>query len=374
MDSHISNLARAGDPFETKELGGKFSLDGLASCAFGVETGSFDGKESEFLYHGKNVFKFDGIKFLKIVLGSMTPNFVKKVITNLGIGNLVRYPFANEHSKFLMHVIEASFKQRKESKSKRNDLLDMMMEAIEGNLEDSESDNMHSTDQFEKDSKIMGTIKKKDVSYDDVLATAILLLAAGYDTTGTAMSWIFYDLAMNQNIQENLYEEIIEAGPDANELSYETLQALPYLDAVIHESLRRHVPVAFLERLCTKDFPIPNSKIVIRKGDFVRLNNIGIMMDPEIYPNPLDYNPDRFMKEYASDRNPYSFLPFSLGPRNCIGMRFAMYEMKCCISNLVSKFRFVPCEKTVKYEDLEFDKSEVFGGTTHGLWIKCEER
>ena len=374
MDSHISNLARAGEPFETKELGGKFSLDGLASCAFGVETGSFDGKESEFLYHGKNVFKFDGMKFLKIVLGSMTPNFVKKVMTNLGIGNAVRYPFANEHSKFLMHVIEASFKQRKESKSKRNDLLDMMMEAIEGNLEDSEADNMHSTDQFEKDSKIMGTIKKKDVSYDDVLATAILLLAAGYDTTGTSMSWIFYDLAMNQNIQENLYDEIIEAGPDANELSYETLQALPYLDAVIHESLRRHVPVAFLERLCTKDFQIPNSKIVIRKGDFVRLNNIGIMMDPEIYPNPLDYNPDRFMKEYASDRNPYSFLPFSLGPRNCIGMRFAMYEMKCCISNLVSKFRFVPCEKTVKYEDLEFDKSEVFGGTTHGLWIKCEER
>ena len=91
--------------------------------------------------------------------------------------------------------------------------------------------------------------------------------------------------------------------------------------------------MAFLERLCTKDFPIPNSKIVIRKGDFVRLNNIGIMMDPEIYPNPLDYNPDRFMKEYASDRNPYSFLTFSLGPRNCIGMRFSMYEMKCCISN-----------------------------------------
>ena len=82
MDSHISNLARAGDPFETKELGGKFSLDGLASCAFGVETGSFDGKESEFLYHGKNVFKFDGIKFLKIVLGSMTPNLVKKVMNN----------------------------------------------------------------------------------------------------------------------------------------------------------------------------------------------------------------------------------------------------------------------------------------------------
>ena len=374
MRSHVSNLAQSGVPFETKDLGGKFSLDGLASCAFGVETGSFDGEESEFLHHGKSVFLFDGPKFLKIILGGMTPNFVKKVMKSLGIDNIVRYPFANKHSKFLMHVIDESYKQRKESKTKRNDILDMMIEAIEGNLDNSPNDDIHSGDQFEADARIQGNIKKKKVSYDDIVATAILLLAAGYDTTGTSMSWIFYDLAMNQNAQDTLYEEIINAGSDANELSYETLQALPYLDAVIHESLRRHVPVAFLERFCTKDFPVPNSKIIIRKGDFVRLNNIGIMLDPEIYTNPMDYNPDRFLKEYAEDRNPYSFLPFSLGPRNCIGMRFAMYEMKCCISSLVSKFRFIPCDKTVAYENLEFSKTDVFGGTTHGLWIKCEER
>ena len=153
-EEHILSLARSGEAFETKELGGKFSVDGLASCAFGVETGSFDGEDSEFLYHAKNVFKFDGMKFLKIVLGSMTPNFLKKIITNLGIGNAVRNPFANKHSKFLMHVIEMTFKRRKESKTKRNDLLDLMIEAIEGKLENQEDDNMHTMDRFEKDARI----------------------------------------------------------------------------------------------------------------------------------------------------------------------------------------------------------------------------
>ena len=374
MNEHVSNLARSGDAFETKDLAGKFSLDGLASCAFGVETGSFDEKESEFLRHGKNVFKFSGIVILKSLLSGIIPTPIKKAATRLGFGNVFKYPFANEHSKFLMQVVEASFKQRKESKTKRNDLLDLMIEAVEGSLDDKEDDDIHGNDQFEKDAKIVGSIKKKKLSYDDVIATAILLLAAGYDTTGSALSWILYDLAMNQNCQDTLYEEITELGKEVKHLSYETLQTLPYLDAVIHESLRLHPPIPGLERVCTKDYPIPDSNVVLRKGDVVAMATVGICLDSEVYPNPLEYIPDRFLKENSSERNPYAFSIFSLGPRNCIGMRFSMYEMKCCISNLVARFRLIPCDKTVPYEKLDYTKSDVFGGTTHGLWITCEER
>ena len=374
MNDYVLKLAQSDQTFETKDLAGKFSLDGLASCAFGVETGSFDGTESEFLNHGKEVFKFSTVAFVKMICCSLVPTPIKKATCALGLNNIFNYPFANEHSKFLMNVVEASFKQRKESKTKRNDLLDMMIEAVEGSLDKSEDDDMHAADQFEKDAKIVGPIKKKNLFYDDVIATAILLLAAGYDTTGTALSWILYDLAMNPNCQETLYEEVIESGKDVNQLPYDTLQRLPYLDAVIHETLRRHQPLSILERVCTKDYQVTGSRVVIRKGDMVRLSNIGISLDPEIYPNPMEYNPDRFLAENNSDRNPYSFLTFSLGPRNCIGMRFSMYEMKCCISNLVAKFRFVPCEKTVGYDNLVLSKTDVFGGTEHGLWIKCEER
>ena len=374
MHGYVSKLAKSDEAFETKDLAGKYSLDGLATCAFGVETGSFDDKKSAFLHHGSQVFNFDGKAIIKMITFGMIPTVIKKLLTALGLNTLFKYPFANEHSQFLMHVVDSSFKQRIESKTKRNDLLDMMIEAVEGSLQSSEDDDIHASDQFEKDAKIVGHINRKKLSYDDVVATAMLLLAAGYDTTGTVLSWIMYDLAMNKDCQETLYEEIIQSGEDVNKLPYETLQTLPYLDAVIHESMRRHPPIAGLERVCTKEYAVPNSNIVIRKGDLVRVDNIGICFDPDVYTNPMNYNPERFLKENAAELNPYGFLNFSLGPRNCIGMRFSMYEMKCCLSNLVAKFRFVPCEKTVKYEDLKYNWGDAFGGTEHGLWIKCEER
>jgi cytochrome P450 len=374
MHGHVLNLAESNKPFETKELGGKFSIDAIASCAFGVETGSFGNTESEFLRHSRELFIFDKFTFPKILLSQMTPNVIKRAAASLNLVNMFRWPFANEHSKFLMDVVDTSFQRRKESKTKRSDLLDMMIEAVEGILDSSDDNNIHASDQFEKDAKITGHIKKKNLSYDDIIATAIALLSAGYETTGRALSFILYDLAMNQECQEILYEELAESGQDDSELSYETLQTLPYLDGIIHESLRLHPPFALHERICTKDYAVENSNIIIKKGELVRLNVIGICLDPEIYPNPLEYNPERFLKENSADLNPYAFLAFSLGPRNCIGMRFSMYEMKCCISNLVAKFRFLPCEKTTKYENLKYVKHDFMGKVDGGLWIKCERR
>ena len=147
---------------------------------------------------------------------------------------------------------------------------------------------------------------------------------------------------------------------------------MPYLDAVIHETMRKH-PIAFyLERLCTKDYKLPGHDLIVPKGGIVRFNNIGISYDPQIFPNPKEFNPERFLRENRGNRSPYSFLGFSIGPRNCLAMRFAMFEMKVCISNLVSNFRFFPCENTTK--DVEWDPQQILGGAKGGLWIKCERR
>ena len=104
----------------------------------------------------------------------------------------------------------------------------------------------------------------------------------------------------------------------------------------------------------------------------MRALNVGICYDPEIFPNPKEFKPERFLKENKGDRNPYSFMGFSVGPRNCLAMRFATFEMKMCISSLVSKFKFVPCDKTVL--TVERDPKNLLGGPKDGLWIKCEKR
>ena len=213
--------------------------------------------------------------------------------------------------------------------------------------------------------------KTKNIHYDDIISTATALLLTGYDTTGTTMSYILYELALNQDRQETLFEEI-ETAKNASDLGYDTLQSLPYLDAVVHETLRRHPIGPFLERVCSKDYKLPNTNLVLKKGDFIRLNNIGISSDPEVFPDPERWNPENFSKESRSQRSPYSFMGFSLGPRNCIAKRFAMFEMKVAVSHFVAKFKILPCDETCR--NVEVDPSSVLGSAKGGLFVKLERR
>ena len=78
----------------------------------------------------------------------------------------------------------------------------------------------------------------------------------------------------------------------------------------------------------------------LKKGQKVSINRIGISYDPKYFPNPEIYNPDNFSKEARATRDPYTFLGFSQGPRNCIAMRFALLEVKVCIAHLLTRFYF----------------------------------
>ena len=141
---------------------------------------------------------------------------------------------------------------------------------------------------------------------------------------------------------------------------------------VIHETLRKHPVVATIERVCSKDYKLPNSNLVLRKGDLIQVNNIGISSDPDVFPNPEQWNPENFSKENRAKRSPYSFMGFSLGPRNCLAMRFAMFEMKVAVSHLVSKFKILPCNRTSK--NIKVDPNSVLGSAKGGLWVTFEKR
>ena len=350
LDSYIKQSMRPGEDIDLKELMGKFSMDAIASCAFGVDSGSFKNRtsETEFVRVAKMFFEsFLGPKSeIQKVIASCTPAWIKQYISKSGFKNFATWPNVKEFA-FFQSVVESSIIHRIQSDVKRNDLVDLMIDAT------------------------VQKTNKKNIDYDDVISTASVLLMAGYDTTGTTMSYILYELALNQDYQETLFEEI-DSAKKTSHLDYDTLQSLPYLDAVIYETLRRHPVVATIERVCSKDYKLPNTNLVLKKGDLIRLNNIGISSDPDVFPNPEQWNPENFSKENRSKRSPYSFMGFSLGPRNCLALRFAMFEMKVAVSYFVSKFRILPSDKTSR--NVKVDPNSLLGAAKGGLWVKLEQR
>src|SRR6185312_13626284 len=117
--------------------------------------------------------------------------------------------------------------------------------------------------------------------------------------------------------------------------------SFPFLDAVIKESLRLCPPVPFIARTLTKDMVVPapdgcpdSKEYFMPRGSIAQIDIGVIQRDPAFYKNPDTFDPDRFLGENAE-----AYLPFALGPRNCIGSKFALLEMKVLVAYIVKRFR-----------------------------------
>ena len=145
-------------------------------------------------------------------------------------------------------------------------------------------------------------------SFDElvIVATAIVLLVAGYDTTGTTLAWACYELAKNPEIQEKLRQEVedILDGDPEKKLTYDDIQSMTYLDQVINETLRFHNPVGALQRSAAKEYKVPGTDIVLPKDTMVWINVLSMHFDQKHYENPHGFDPDHFSKDAKSNRHP----------------------------------------------------------------------
>ena len=157
-----------------------------------------------------------------------------------------------------------------------------------------------------QDAKLNHHSNKKTFDEIVVVATAIVFLVAGYDTTGATLAFALYQLAKNPEVQERLRDEIQEVtnGDLEKNLSYDDLQTMTYLDQVINETLRLHNPIGSLNRITTKDYMMPETDLIIPKGVGVWINVMAIHFDENHYANPHDFDPDHFSKDAKAERNP----------------------------------------------------------------------
>ncbi|XP_064237776.1 cytochrome P450 4F2-like [Aotus nancymaae] len=209
----------------------------------------------------------------------------------------------------------------------------------------------------------------KALSDEDIRAEADTFMFEGHDTTASGLSWVLYHLAKHPEYQERCRQEVQELLKDREpkEIEWDDLAQLPFLTMCVKESLRLHPPVPAVSRCCTQDIALPDGR-VIPKGVICLISVFGTHHNPAVWPDPEVYDPFRFDPENVKERSPLAFIPFSAGPRNCIGQAFAMAEMKVVLALTLLRFR-------VLLDHMEpRRKPELVLRAEGGLWLRVEPR
>lgn len=166
---------------------------------------------------------------------------------------------------------------------------------------------------------------------------------------------MLYELARNDDLMKRAKLDIEETLARHNgEITYESIKDMKFIDLCVKETLRLYPALTILNRECTKDYPVPDMNFVISKGTSVIISTLGIGRDEKIFPNAKNFDPDRF----SSDRMDYNadmFMPFGIGPRNCLAYRMGLMMVKVAVVMILNNFKI----EAVCYDDLEFDYGSV---------------
>lgn len=171
----------------------------------------------------------------------------------------------------------------------------------------------------------------------------MLFFLAGLGPTSTILTFLSYELCVNPDIQRKLYDEIVETNESlaGQRISYDKLQKMKYLDQVVSEGLRKWPPTPNLDRVCVKDYECEygdNARFHFERGLPIWISVYGLHHDPKYYPEPEKFDPERFSDENKHNIVPGTYLPFGLGPRNCIGKHF----LQNFHTKLVTDFIYIP--------------------------------
>lgn len=173
---------------------------------------------------------------------------------------------------------------------------------------------------------------------EDVREEVDTFMFEGHDTTTAGISWALFLLALHPDIQERAVEEIeaIFEGSD-RPATMQDLNEMKLLERCIKETLRLYPSVSFFGRTLSEDIQLAGYHVPAKT--IVGIHAYHVHRDERFYPDAERFDPDRFLPENTENRHPYAYIPFSAGPRNCIGQKFALLEEKSVISSVLRRFR-----------------------------------
>ncbi|XP_053974933.1 cytochrome P450 9e2-like, partial [Hylaeus volcanicus] len=339
----LSTLPEGKRNLELKDVFTRYTNDVIATCAFGVEVDSLADRDNAFYLNGKKATNFDGLQSF-FLLRSMP-----------SVANLLRLRFVKpKFANFFKEMVASTIKYRDENGVVRPDMIQLMMDT-RGKLGEG-----------------------KELTIEDMTAQAFIFFLGGFDSNVTMMAFSAYHIGIDPEIQRKVHKEIDEVLAKCDgEATYDAINDMKYLEAVMYEALRMYPVISVLERVCTKPFELPPAlpglkPHVLQKGDYIWVPIYGFHYDPNHFEEPEKFNPDRFMDDPKKLVNSGAFLGFGIGPRMCIGNRFALLETKVFLFHMFARCTLKPCARTTV--PMALSKKGFQMKPVDGFWFDVEPR
>ncbi|KAG8285714.1 heme binding [Homalodisca vitripennis] len=258
-----------------------FTSEIIAKCVFGLDGNVFYDPNAEFYQQGQKLWAGSFYNPVIMFVAFFLP-FVNKL--------LGRGLFPNDVLDFFANTIKQTAEYRKKNPDKVPD--DFIQYFL--------------------------NMKNENAGFtiEDVIAHSLTFFTDGSETSSVVANFLIYELTVNPDIQEAVREEVLAM----ESFSFESISSLSLLDRVIQETLRKY-GLFIMSKECTKDCVLKagGRSFPVRKGQEVIIPVYGIQRDPDIYPDPDKFDPDRFLPENIKNRHPMTYLSFGGGPRLCIG-------------------------------------------------------
>ncbi|KOC61018.1 Cytochrome P450 9e2, partial [Habropoda laboriosa] len=329
----LSKLPDDKKVLELKDVFTRCTNDIIASCTFGINVDSMTDRENKFYVYGRQATNFGRTNIIKFFMARHFPFLYK----------LFRIKIVDPKiEKFFMDVVTENIKTRVEKGISRPDMIQLLMET-----------------------------KGKELTVEDIISQVFIFYVGGLENVSTMMCFAAHEVGINPKIQKKLQDEIDDAlAKNDGEITYEAMNGMKYLDAVVNETLRHYPIAAVTDRKCTKRVCIGN-RFVVEEGSYIQIPIYGLQHDSQYFENPDTFDPERFMDK-SKKFNSGAYLPFGLGPRVCIGNRFALLKTKVLLFHLFAKCTLKPCEKT--RIPLQLTRSASAMIAEDGYWFQIEPR
>uniref|UniRef100_A0A667YCV0 Thromboxane-A synthase n=1 Tax=Myripristis murdjan TaxID=586833 RepID=A0A667YCV0_9TELE len=386
-DALMNNLnayAESGEAFDIHRCFGCFTMDVIASVAFGTQVDSQNNPDDPFVHHAQKFFSFNFFRPIFLL-------FIAFPFIMAPLAGFIPNKRRDEMNNFFISCIQKIIKQRDEQppEQRRRDFLQLMLDVRSSkecvSLEHfdvvNHADELDHTHQqthqsaSEQDNdyhqpQVSHTKhpQKRMMTEDEIVGQAFIFLLAGYETSSNTLAFTCYLLAIHPDCQSKVQEEVdhffTRHSPD-----YTNVQELKYLDMVIAEALRLYPPGFRFARSIDHDCVVNGQ--FLPKGATLEIPASFLHYDPEYWPEPEKFIPERFTPEAKANRHPFAYLPFGAGPRSCVGMRLAQLEMKMALVRLFRRFNVVTCSETKIPLEL---KSSSTLGPKNGIFVKITRR